>query len=176
MLPEQAIIRALGRELPSNRRVDCMRRFTYIRLDVQQLQFQELDAIAKRVFGIPAASIDHVHAGFPCRTTSKVSVQTPRHRGFLPHSWPDGRPRSELAHADDELLASIMNLFLELRRLEPDMLLTIEQPENEMFLKLQPAQRLLSAGWIILRGSHCRAASSWLDRQWQNNDVLLRVN
>ena len=50
VLPEGVIRRALGRELPSNRRVDCMRRFTYIRLDVRQLQFQELDAIAKRVF------------------------------------------------------------------------------------------------------------------------------
>ena len=166
LLPERVIRRALGRELPSNRREDCLRRFQYVQQDIRELTLEKLDGMLMERVGMRACELDHIHAGWPCTTTSRASTQTPRQRGFTPHRWPDGQPRSQQAHTDDALLENIANLFLAVKRETPDMLLTLENPENDVLLKLRPVQRLLEGGWVLMRGSHCKAASSGFERLW----------
>jgi hypothetical protein len=166
VLPEGMIRRALGRELPSDRREDCLRRFVYIRQDIRLLTLEAFDAMLTEHMGMCAHEVDHIHAGWPCTTTSKASTQTPRKRGFIPHRWPDGRPRSQRAEVDDALLENIVELFLAIQHKAPHMLLTLENPENDVLLRLRPIQRLQAAGWLVLRGSHCKAASSQLDQMW----------
>ena len=174
ILPEDYIRRLVADQLPETHRDQCMRRLAYVRKDVSQLNMQALTELTTTHVGVAAADVDHYHAGWPCQTTSVASSQTPSWKGFTPHRWPNGQARSKQAKRDDLLLAQITHLYVQLKRHNHDILLTIEQPENELFLALPPIQRLLDEGWVVLRGSHCRAASSKLDEMWQVNPLYPR--
>ena len=151
-----------------------MRRFAYAQQDISKLTWSQLSALTKSHLKLEAFEVDHYHAGWPCQSTSTASSQTPAWKNFTPHRWPDGRARSAVAKRDDTLLSQIVSLFLRLKRDNHDILLTIEQPENDLFLLLPPIGRLLDEGWIVLRGSHCRAASSQLDALWQHDPIYPR--
>ena len=174
LLPEHHVRKLVENQLPIEHRDQCMRRFAYAQQDISKLTWSQLSALTKSHLKLEAFEVDHYHAGWPCQSTSTASSQTPAWKNFTPHRWPDGRARSAVAKRDDTLLSQIVSLFLRLKRDNHDILLTIEQPENDLFLLLPPIGRLLDEGWVVLKGSHCRAASSQLDALWQHDPIYPR--
>ena len=174
LLPEDNIRQLVQDQLPADRREQCMRRFAYVKKDISKLTWLGLTELTTAHLGVVPSAVNHFHAGWPCQSTSTASQQTPAWKGFTPHRWPDGQARSKLAKRDDLLLSQIVDLFVTIKRKNHTALLTIEQPENDLFLLLTPVKRLLDEGWAVLRGSHCRAASSQLDAMWQQDPVYPR--
>ena len=174
LLPEQQIRKLVEDQLPLEYRDQCMRRFAYAQQNISNLSWAALSDLTMMHLKVEASEVDHYHAGWPCQSTSTASNQTPAWKNFKPHRWPDGRARSTVAKRDDALLSKIVDFFLRLKRSNHDILLTIEQPENDLFLLLPPIGRLLDEGWAVLKGSHCRAASSQLDEMWQQDPIYPR--
>ena len=165
IMDHATVIGYVSRELPHERVDDCMRRFKFCRIDMVKLKTTTVDAQCRQHFGVPATYLHHIHFSWPCTTTSKAD------RGLSEHRWPDGSPRSDRAKNDDRCLAVVLSVIQALRRVNPDILVTIEQPENDVFLGL-PAVRILlqDKTWHVMRGNHCSAASSAMDMAWQVNN------
>lgn len=158
----RTVVRLVARELPPDRVQDCMRRFRFCRMDMAKLTSKNLNAVCIQHLGVPASALHHIHFSWQCRTTSKAD------RGFSHHRHPDGSPQSDLAKHDDRCLAVVLGVIHKLRQVNTHMLVSMEQPDNDIWLSL-PAMRVLlqDPAWVVTRGNHCSAASSAMDAAWQ---------
>jgi hypothetical protein len=163
--PITEVLKLMMRELPDDRVADCLSRFRYQRINMGRLCKDKLDKICQQYLKTPWDDIDHDHCSWMCDTTSIAD------RGFSKHRWPDGSPRSDKALEHDECLKVVAALYRGKARRRPEKLITMEQPENNIFLGLQPVRNMVGdQGWQILRASHCKASGSAMDKAFQQNN------
>jgi hypothetical protein len=168
--PASEVKRLMREALPADRVEDCMKRFTYVRMDMAAMTEAKMDKICRQHFGVPWDEVHHDHASTMCDTTSVATAQN--HRTASMHRWPDGTPRSAKARQHDECLRVVATMYLRKSQRCPHRLITMEQPENDVFMQLAPVQALVSQGWKVLRASHCKASASAVDRRFQPGMVF----
>lgn len=140
-----------------------MRRFRYIRMDMAKLTARSLEAICRQHLRVSPEQVNHWHISWMCNTTS------PADRGLSGHRWQDASPRSDRAKRDDLCLEALVSALVPLHQANQDMLITWEQPNNDVWLRLPAMRRLLRSSdqWRIITATHCTAASSEMDQVWQ---------
>ena len=108
-----------------------MKRFTYVRMDMAAMTEAKMDKVCRQHFGVPWDEIHHDHASTMCDTTSVATAQNRKTASI--HPWPDNTPKSAKAKQHDECLRVVATMYLQKSRRCPHKLITMEQPENDVF-------------------------------------------
>ena len=143
-------------------------RFTFISRDVVELDKTEMERVIAEAWpGVGLKDVTHAHSSPPCQTMSRAD------RGFTGYRDNWGRPRHPKAFADDRALEVTLQLFKHLSRINPNCLITVENPWNTVFPHLPPVQDLLfSRKWDLHLTSYCMCADETDGHPWPQKDSL----
>ncbi|MEC8025343.1 MAG: hypothetical protein VX223_15555, partial [Myxococcota bacterium] len=139
------------------------------RADIGKLTIERLDEDVRRFFKVPLKLLTRAHWSHQCKSLSDAS------RGH--HRDDFGNPKTDLARADDLILAHGIELLQALTRVSPTCQCTIENPVSRHFAHLRPVQLLLrDPQWRLLAGSHCSNLCEADTGDWPQKDTYWLTN